>query len=169
MQSESKRSQVLTPKIEISLRQYDWSILWSRSRSLRLQKKNRNIHRPTRPAAPFVLVTVLRSSSRYCTVVPTTYPPSLIAGIRCTTSQCLVSALLWYSTLQADTPPIPYLPSSHLSLKNPSSITWTPQPPKLRLQSTAIYCAWEERTSKIPSKCLASPSGSLVLVYFAET
>jgi hypothetical protein len=111
-------------------------------------KRTENIScRPTRPAC--------------CTF----YLSNLIT-VQCSTVQSLpAQSNRWHSMHKITMPCLAsalYLPSSHLSLKNPSSIT------SATAQATAssMYCnllRMEERTSKTPSKsrgaCLASPSG----------
>jgi hypothetical protein len=156
-QNRREANQVLIPKIEISLRQYDWSIIPGRALArFDSGKRTENILcRPTRPAC--------------CTF----YLSNLIT-VQCSTVQYLpAQSNRWHSMHKITMPCLAsalYLPSSHLSLKNPSSIT------SATAQATAssMYCnllRMEKRTSKTPSKsrgaCLASPSGSLILVYFA--
>ena len=123
--------------------------------------------------------THLSTDSTCCTF----YLSNLIA-VQCGTVQYLpAQSYRWHSmhkitnALRLHSCGAPHLPSSHLSLKSSSSITWTPQPPKLRLRVLQFIAHGRKdvQDSKTPSRsrsaraCLASsPSGSLVLVYFCR-
>lgn len=150
--------QVLIPKIEISLRQYDWSVV-SSSRLLPLHSRKRT---ETIYLSNLITVQYLPAqSNRWHSMHEITMP-----------CICIIVVL---HIARKRTPPHSIPPSSHLSLKNPSSITWTPQPPKLRLQVLLQFNAHGKKgrprlqvSLGARIACVASPSGSLVLVYFCR-